>query len=102
MVTRALILLGLALCVAAAQPWDQYNLSPASRTIVPAWIYDQATGQRSPLSFPFSVSSAVVFDFAIEVGGFISFVPDGDQVPVCYSGLYSCRGVSVPNLDLPT
>lgn len=70
------------------QPWDKYNLSPTTRTVVPIKIWLQAGGVSNDNGsiFPVKlkgVGSFIVFDFGKEVGGIttLSFgaVSDGRQ-----------------------
>ena len=53
-------------------PWDKYNYSPKSRTLLPLSIYDDNL-PSSPCQYPIQLNSSrtdVVLDFGKEVGGY--------------------------------
>ena len=64
----------------ATNPWDKFNLSPASRTLTPTSLYNNSnndnnstTPTSTPVSYPIQlqgVGADVVFDFGLEVGGY--------------------------------
>lgn len=70
----AYILACLPVVRTATAPWDQYNLSPSNRTLLPKGILTQSgASQRHPGPLPLTLTGSgafVVLDFGKEVGGF--------------------------------
>lgn len=107
------LLLGLAALaslgssVSAADPWEQYNQSPASRDILPSSIYattgevtkDDANALGATLT---GDGSTVTFDFGQQVSGFItlqfgSTTTSGAQLGVAFSESKTYIGIESDN-----
>src|SRR5579872_5567736 len=70
----------------ATQPWQQYNLAPASRTVSPVAVYATSGSIANPSNVlsgqPTTISgsgSYIILDFGKEVGGYTSLTFSGSS-----------------------
>lgn len=59
---------------AASNPWDKYNLSPATRELQPVSIVGRPSSPVFPFTLQKGATDFVVLDFGKEVGGFTSLL----------------------------
>ncbi|KYG49407.1 glycoside hydrolase family 78 protein [Acidomyces richmondensis BFW] len=80
----------------ASEPWEQYILSPSSRTTRPTSVYrivndGTVSGQGRDLTLYMSAGAHISLDFGVEVGGHVSFNIDTNTTDAYSVSLAFCE-----------